>query len=225
MHALTVIATGVATALLSLSAVAHVNCAPGAPGVIPLPVQVGNVTNSRSNPQINQRHIFCGEINGGGNAVGFHSRPANHDPLLGPLPTAHIAAHTIGPRTYIVPHGLNHPGDYRYVNPNVQVFNTVANAWVAKVGASTFFPDSCSQRQVVESIRYAYMHLNTRLTPLPAPPAPPVGGQMFFGPSAPPVNAAAYCVDELGFPFTVGGYLNNIGGLWWVNSVYPVAAF
>lgn len=76
MHALTVVAMGVASALLSLSAAAQMDCAAASAAVIPLPVQVSNVAipNSRSNPQINQRHIFCGEINAAGNAVGFHSR-------------------------------------------------------------------------------------------------------------------------------------------------------
>lgn len=219
MQALTRIAVGLSTALLSVSASAQINCAPAAPGVNPVPIQVSNVAiaNSRVNPQINQRHIFCGEINAAGNAVGFHSRPADHNPLLGAGPASPVAARTVGPSTYIVPPGLNHPAPYRYVNANVEVFDVPNNAWVAKAGPSTFFPDSCTQQEVVASIRYAYMHLNVGVAPPPQ--------VIFYGPSAPTANAAGYCVGEQGLPFTVGGYLNNIGGLWWVNSAFPIASF
>lgn len=230
MHALTVVAMGVASALLSLSAAAQMDCAAASAAVIPLPVQVSNVAipNSRSNPQINQRHIFCGEINAAGNAVGFHSRPGNHDPLVGPLALDPVAARTIGPRTYMVPYGLNQPNDYRYANANVEVFNVATGTWVAKAGPSTFFPDSCTQQQVVASIRYAFMHLSSGLV---------MGGgnsQIFFGPSAPTVIAVVpnpYCVDEQGLAFTVGGYLNGIPPapgaalVWWGSSAFPIAAF
>ena len=82
MHTLPTIAAGLATSLLSLSAAAQIDCSALSAAVMPLPVQVNNVAlaNSRVNPQINQRHIFCGEINAGGNAVGFHSQPLGHVP-------------------------------------------------------------------------------------------------------------------------------------------------
>ncbi len=225
MHALTVVATGVATALLSLSAAAQINCAAGSPAVIPLPVQVSNVpiANSRSNPQISQRHIFCGEITAVGNAVGFHSRPGNHDPQVAPGPAAQVAARTVGANIYMVPIGLNQPDDFRYANANVEVFNVATNAWVAKAAPSTFFPDSCSQQQVIASIRYAFMHLNTGLVPAGG------GSQMFFGPSAPTgtnVIPSQYCLDERAQGFTVGGYLNPpVAGSWTINSAFPIAAF
>ncbi|MBU6956581.1 EndoU domain-containing protein [Pseudomonas sp. CVAP len=219
MRTIHAIAAGLATSLLSLSATAQINCAAGAAGVNPVPVQVSNVVipNSRLNPQINQRHIFCGEINAGGNAVGFHSRPAGHDPSLGNGPAAPLAARTFGALVFIVPPGLNNPQPYRYMNNGVQIFNTGTNAWQAKAGPSTFFPESCTQQAVVESIRYAYMHLLSSVTPPPA--------AAFYGPSAPAINAPGYCVGENGYPFTISGYLNNIGGLWWVNTAFPIASF
>ncbi|WP_374978805.1 EndoU domain-containing protein [Pseudomonas solani] len=209
---------GLLAACCSLPALAQINCTANAPGVNPLPVQIGGgLPNSRINPQINQRHIFCGEINGAGAAVGFHSRPGNHDPVLGG-PAAPFAARITAGRDFFVQPGINHPAPYRYLGRGIQVAN--AGVWVPKAGAgvSTFYPDSCTQVQVVESIRYAYTH--------PIQGVGPVGGPNFFtGPSAPSVGAVNYCVGENGNPFTIGGFLNNIGGLWTINSAYPIGNF
>lgn len=219
MHTLPTIAAGLATSLLSLSAAAQIDCSALSAAVMPLPVQVSNmvIANSRVNPQINQRHIFCGEINAGGNAVGFHSQPLGHVPtqVNPPGAPAAPAASTIGAPVYIVPYGLNNPLPYRYMNSVVQIYNPATNAMVAKNGASTFFPDSCTQQAVVESIRYAYMHLSTMTNATLA----------FTGPSAPSINAAGYCVGENGNPFTISGYLFNDGANWWVNTAFPIASF
>lgn len=210
---------GLLTALGSLPALAQINCAPGAAGINPVPVQVSNaaIANSRVNPQINQRHIFCGEINNAGQAVGFHSRPGSHDPILGPGPVIQQAASIAGGLAYIVPPGNNHPGPYRYL-ANVRVWNQATNAWVAKFAPSTFYPDSCSQQEVIASIRYAYMH--------PYAAVGPAGGaNLFSGPSAPAPAAPGFCTGEAGNSFTINGYLNLIGGNWWLNTGYPIANF
>ncbi|MET1079524.1 MAG: EndoU domain-containing protein [Pseudomonas sp.] len=220
MHRLPTLPLGLTAALFSLSASAQINCAAGSLAVNPIPVQVSNapIANSRINPQINQRHVFCGEINGAGLAVGYHSRPNSHDPLLGTAPTAQQAARITAGQLFIVPPGNNHPAPYRYVANGIQVFNTVTNAWVAKAAPSTFYPDSCTQQQVVASIRYAYMHPYS-----PAALAAP--GNWFAGPSAPSVGAVGYCTGESGFPFTLRGYLNQLMGVWTLNTVYPIATF
>ncbi|MCU9946059.1 EndoU domain-containing protein [Pseudomonas sp. PDM13] len=208
---------GLLAACCSLPALAQINCAPGAPGVNPLPVQIGGgLVNSRINPQISQRHIFCGEINGAGAAVGYHSRPAGHDPRLGALPASPVAARiTAGQQYFVEPPAVGAAGPYRYLGGGIEVDN--AGVWVAKGGAgvSSFYPDSCTQVQVIASVRYAYTH-----------PLQSVGGGNFFsGPSAPSVGAAGYCVGEAGNPFTIGGFLNNIGGLWTINTAYPIGNF
>lgn len=212
---------GMLAALSSLPALAQVNCAPNAPGVDPVPVQVANaaIANSRINPLINQRHIFCGEINAGGNAVGFHSRPGSHNPNMGPGVVVQQAADIAGGLAYIVPPGLNHPGPYRY-KADVRVWNPAAlpnPAWVVKGTPSTFYPDSCTQPEVIASVRYAYMH----------PYVAVGGGNAFSGPSAPVVGAANYCVGEAGTPFTIRGYLNQdlATGNWVVNTAFPIANF
>ncbi|BBP85161.1 hypothetical protein PHLH8_48030 [Pseudomonas sp. Pc102] len=212
---------GLLAACCSVPALAQINCAPGAPGVNPLPVQMGaGLANSRMNPQINQRHIFCGEINGAGNAVGFHSRPNSHDPRVGVGPMAPFAAQITAGQQFFVQPGAAHPAPYRYRGLGVQIVNG-AGAMVLKApppGASTFYPDSCTQQQVIESVRYAYTHPFQAI-------GPGAGANFFTGPSAPSVAAAGYCVGEAGTPFTIGGYVNQIGGLWFLNTAYPIGNF
>ncbi|WP_071871611.1 EndoU domain-containing protein [Atopomonas hussainii] len=218
MHALHTLPLGLTAALFSLTAAAQIDCSAGAPGVNPVPIQVANapIANSRINPQLNQRHIFCGEINGTGAAVGYHSRPNGHDARLGAAADAPLAARITAGQRFIVPPGNNHPAPYRYVANGIQVFNVLTNAWVNKAAPSTFFPDSCSQNEVVASVRYAYMHA---YSPAGAP------NVRFSGPSAPSVGAVGFCTGENGYPFTIGGYLNQIGVQWVVNSAFPVATF
>lgn len=209
---------GLLAACCSLPALAQIDCSAGAAGVNPVPVQIGGgLANSRMNPQINQRHVFCGEVNAGGAATGFHSRPNSHDPRLGVAPMAPFAAQITAGVQYIVQPGINHPGPYRYLGGGIQVANA-AGVMVPKGGAgsSTFFPDSCSQVQVVASIRYAYTH-----------PFSVIGGAggAFTGPSAPSVGAVGYCTGEAGNPFTIGGFVNQIGGAWTLNTAYPIGNF
>ncbi|MGC8117723.1 EndoU domain-containing protein [Metapseudomonas otitidis] len=223
---------GLLAACCSLPALAQIDCSAGAAGVNPVPVQIGaGLANSRMNPQISQRHIFCGEVNAAGVATGFHSRPNSHDPLLGAAPGAPFAARITAGVQYIVQPGINHPGPYRYLGGGIQVANA-AGVMVPKGGAgsSTFFPDSCNQMQVIASIRYAYTHPFKDVGPfVPAPPpggpALPPGANYFTGPSAPSVGAVGYCTGEAGNPFTVGGYIRQVAGLWTLTTVYPIASF
>ncbi|MGK8710100.1 EndoU domain-containing protein [Metapseudomonas otitidis] len=223
---------GLLAACCSLPALAQIDCSAGAAGVNPVPVQIGaGLANSRLNPQINQRHIFCGEVNAAGVATGFHSRPNSHDPLLGAAPGAPFAAQITAGVQYIVQPGINHPGPYRYLGGGIQVANA-AGVMVPKGGAgsSTFFPDSCNQMQVIASIRYAYTHPFKDVGPFVPPPPPggpalPPGANYFTGPSAPSVGAVGYCTGEGGNPFTVGGYIRQVAGLWTLTTVYPIASF
>ncbi|ERE19907.1 EndoU domain-containing protein [Chromobacterium sp. TRC.1.1.SA] len=217
MRSLLLLLFGLAAAL---PAAAAINCAPGSADIALAPMQVAvpPAANSRLNPQINLEHIFCGEINAAGAAVGFHARPGGHNPVLGAGPAAPLAAQITGGVDYIVLPGAAHPGPYRYVGGGIQVYDAAAGAWVAKGGAgsSTFYPDACNRAQIMASVRYAYTHAIAA--------APPAGGQ-FVGPSAPAVNAAGYCTGENGAVFNIAGYLNLIGGMWRVNTAYPLSMF
>lgn len=221
---------GLLAACCSLPALAQIDCTAGAPGVNPVPVQVGaGLANSRVNPQISQRHIFCGEVNAAGAATGFHSRPNSHDPRVGVGPMAPFAAQITAGVQYIVQPGINHPGPYRYLGRGIQVANA-AGVMVPKAAPSTFFPDSCSQVQVIASIRYAYTHPFKDVGPFVPPPPPggparPPYANFFAGPSAPSIGAVGYCTGEGGNPFTVGGYINQVAGLWTLSTVYPIASF
>ncbi|WP_236214195.1 EndoU domain-containing protein [Metapseudomonas otitidis] len=221
---------GLLAACCSLPALAQIDCSAGAAGVNPVPVQIGaGLANSRLNPQISQRHVFCGEVNAAGVATGFHSRPNSHDPLLGAAPGAPFAARITAGVHYIVQPGINHPGPYRYLGRGIQVANA-AGVMVPKAAPSTFFPDSCSQVQVIASIRYAYTHPFKDVGPFVPPPPPggparPPYANFFAGPSAPSIGAVGYCTAEGGNPFTVGGYIKQVAGLWTLSTVYPIASF
>jgi len=207
--------------MLMICGISHaaINCVVNSPDVIPLPVQVANapVPNSRVNPQINVRHIFCGEINAANNAVGYHSRPGGHDATLGNSPTSPRQARITGGVQYVVLPGRNNPGPYRYIGGGIQVYDSNTGNWVLKGGSSTFFPDNCSKDEIIASIRYAYTHLYNI--------SGPVGNQRFSGPSAPDRDTNGYCHGGQNNIFTISGYLNLIGGLWRLNSAFPAAAF
>jgi hypothetical protein len=89
---------------------------------------------------LNQHHVFQGEINKKGKAVGFHHRPAGANP-----PSARIVPGTATP--------ADANGLYQ---ANVEILNPATGTWVRKGPPSTFFPDSWSQTRVVDEIRGAY---------------------------------------------------------------------
>jgi len=95
--------------------------------------------NSLGPPIVNNQHIFCGEINGAGNATGFHSRPGGLNP------------NSVAGGNVTVPVGAP-AGIYRLNNFNI------TQAGVTRVKAfSTMFPDACSQANVLAAIRNAAM--------------------------------------------------------------------
>jgi Bacterial EndoU nuclease len=105
--------------------------------ICPLPIWPGP-------PPIDQNHIFCGDINAAGNAVGFHSRPGGVNPVL----TNGVAAVVGGFVT--VPPGAP-AGIYRLNNFTI---NTLAGGAAVKA-FSTMFPDHCSQANVLAAIANA----------------------------------------------------------------------
>ena len=91
------------------------------------------------NPKVNMEHIFHGEINKSGKAVGFH-----HEGTIGHINKARIVQITALP---------NSRGIYR---AKVEIFNSKTNTWVAKNAPSTFFPKLWSKLRVVNEVKEAY---------------------------------------------------------------------
>ncbi len=90
---------------------------------------------SNTQPAINQWHIFEGEINRKGKAVGFHSRPGGQDPA-----NAKLVAIKSKP---------NNAGIY---TATISVRD--GQQWREKF--SSFFPDNMSQKTVVAAVLHAY---------------------------------------------------------------------
>ncbi len=90
-----------------------------------------------TNPNINQWHIFAGEINRSGKPVGYHSRPNGQDPA-----TARIKSIRDKP---------NRAGVY---TANIEIRD--GNQWKGKF--SSFFPDSMSRDDVLMAVLNAYQN-------------------------------------------------------------------
>lgn len=93
---------------------------------------------SETNPPINLTHIFVGEINARGKAVGFHARPFGRDPQ-----DAHLQQIISGP---------NRLGIY---TGEVEIYDEAEDRWRQKA-FSSFFPDHLSRAQVTDLILRAY---------------------------------------------------------------------
>lgn len=140
---------------------------------------------SDTDPSINLRHVFCGDLRDDGRPVGFHSTQALGQPGV---PT--LVADTIEPPDR-------------------------AGIWSATVAFdngrrkfSTFFPDACTEAQIVASILHAAGN---------AQPADGTWG--LVGPSAPDAGGAGYCLVE-GAPFAIRfAYLGH--GTDRINTAFP----
>lgn len=91
------------------------------------------------NPKINVKHIFHGEINKSGKAVGFH-----HSVSIGHQGHARIVGITKAPDAQ---------GVYE---ATVEIFDATSGKWILKSKPSTFFPDTWSRAQVLDEIRDAF---------------------------------------------------------------------
>ncbi|MCT8342710.1 DUF637 domain-containing protein [Photorhabdus kleinii] len=89
--------------------------------------------------KVNVEHVFHGEINRKGKAVGFH-----HEASIGHQGKARITEIT---------DLSNAQGVYR---GKVEVFNSQTGQWVSKDPKSTFFPQSWNRQQVLSEIKGAY---------------------------------------------------------------------
>ena len=86
---------------------------------------------SNTEPKVNLTHIFEGEINKRGRAVGFHARPYGRDPER-----AHL---------YRLISGPNSLGIY---TGEAEIYDVDTDRWKQKA-FSSFFPDKISKDQVL----------------------------------------------------------------------------
>ena len=87
--------------------------------------------------EIDEEHIFDGEINRRGRPVGFHSRPGGRDPQ--------------GARLVKV---LDTPNGEGVYTARVEIFDPDEKHWLDK--RSSFFPDHLDREEVLTLIRRAY---------------------------------------------------------------------
>jgi hypothetical protein len=169
---------------------------------------------SFANPWINRHHVFCGEINRRGKAVGFHHRPGGENPRAGPGGNNPAAARITG--TIKPLEGA--PGWRIYRGEGIEIWNGRSERYVPKASFSSFFPDNCTPAEVLASIRHAVMHANRRL---------PAKGGRFRGMSGPADATEGYCYlrDSASAPprpFPMSGFLNNLKDAGWtINTAYP----
>lgn len=94
---------------------------------------------SKTTPNINQWHIFKGEINRSGKPVGFHSRPGGTDPANARLRSIRDKPNRAGVYTASIE-----------IRDNQQ--------WKEKF--SSFFPDALSRNDVLNAVLHAYKNSN-----------------------------------------------------------------
>lgn len=187
------------------AAVGRVSLDPGAEAAPP---------GSRSNPWINRHHVYCGDINRRGRAVGFHYRADGQDPRTGPGNNNPAAARITG----AVKPQAGAEGWRVYRGEGIEIWSEAAERYVRKGGFSSFFPDRCSPAEVLASIRHAVTQANR--------PIPAKGGR-FQGLSGPADGRRGYCYrrESGGGPgeaFPLSGYLNNLRDRGWtINTAYP----
>lgn len=100
--------------------------------------------------EINQRHIFCGEIGRYG-ASGFHSRPNGEPPntiIFDNYTSALVLSHWNQNLNQWDQNGIYELNNF-LIDDGVQRSNK---------GRSTMFPDYCTQQNVLDAIAYAAQH-------------------------------------------------------------------
>lgn len=147
---------------------------------------------SRSDPQVNLSHIFCGEIGRNGDPKGFHSRAVA-------LPTG--AVDRVEDRR----HGEGEVYDGTVIYSN------------GRRKRSTFYPDDCSAEAILRSVLYAYRNQTGDhpawgvLGPSAPGRAAPDGGSQGDG----------YCRDDLGRPFEIRIGTIRRRGQDAINTAFP----
>jgi hypothetical protein len=129
---------------------------------------------SKTDPPVNQQHVFCGEWHKRKNRpAGLHSRPAGHSP--GTVGALKITQKPGAQGLYGVRWSYaGHPGREKF---------------------SSMFPDTCSRSQVLKSIVYAANN------PKPCPAGAPRWAQC--GPNKPAGGSRGYCEASDNSIFTI----------------------
>ncbi len=142
--------------------------------------------------QVNQHHIFCGEVGKKTRAKGFHSMPD------GKAPNTYLTSNTAS--------GPNAAGVYTLKNIRLKFgMNHYTKSF------SSMFPSHCSQGQVLRSIVYSQVN-NTGNCASP--------GWAQCGPSAPSSgDRNAYCVGANDSVFTIA---SARAGTNRINTGFPI---
>jgi hypothetical protein len=132
-------------------------------------------------PSVNVRHILCGEIRYN-LPKGYHSK-------------------VYSPATDVV------TGTQNATAPVNGIYNARVNFSNGSYKTSTFFPDACSEAQIVTSILYAVANTTgSHVT----------WGEL--GPSGPLAGGGTYCLGTNGQPFTIRYALDEDND---VNTAFP----
>ncbi len=150
---------------------------------------------SNTQPPVNLHHIFCGELNRRGRAVGYHSNPDAHPPSTY--------------RSHTERSPQNHAGIYIW-----EKIHLVMNSKSVTKRMSTMFPDHCSESQVINSIVYSAKHITQNCSVRWAQ----------CGPSAPSITASGnldnYCIGKDGHMFIIATAKKGAK----INTAFPVYA-
>ncbi len=167
-------------ATLGLAVLISVAVSGGAQAACALP------TWSGGSVPVNQEHVFCGEISGG-SPKGYHSATV--------IPPA--VGKTVVSLSNIVPLSNG-------------IYNATAKFSNGSSKLSTFFPNACTQAQIVTSVQYAYAHNGG--------PVQPWG---VSGMSAPPTGGASYCLNSANQPFEIRMGTIGSGSSLKINTAFP----
>lgn len=134
---------------------------------------------SATTPQVNVRHVFCGEFNRNGRPTGVHS--------MAIIFTSNSA----------IVIGVNNPRNQR--NGIYDATVTFSNNGVQSEKMSTFYPNACSQAQITNSIVYAATHQTGPAVPwgVLGPSAPQAGGPTYcLGSNGQPITIRMGLIDN-----------------------------
>lgn len=133
---------------------------------------------------VNVRHVFCGEIGDNGKVKGFHSIQLKASSTVVRNVT-HVPTHT-----------------------PAAIYDAQVDFNNGRHKLSTFFPDQCTESQIIMSIDHAFKNQTG--------PHPQWG---VLGNSAPSDNAEGYCLTTDGKPFQIR--MGLIDGDSKVNTAFP----
>ena len=130
---------------------------------------------SKSKPQVNLHHVFCGEINKRDKLTGFHAMPNG-----------------IPPSSFVKSKNTSKE-DNRGIYSMRGIEMTFDGTKYTK-SFSSFFPNHCTLDQLVKSIQYSHQHSEGNCSN---------PSWAICGPSAPAKSSNQYCLDKNNRSFTI----------------------